>query len=148
VHFIRINPLFFPVVHMAQHDTTCLPCCRAGTTRLSEVRVVRGPRSRHGVMARHGTTTLSCSVVSCRIVSCLAVSVPCRAGQPIWTSITMAQPRRVAMAARVGLGQLLDNFEDSWWPSSPFGVCFWVSSCDEWMDVAVDGGRGNLLRST
>jgi hypothetical protein len=78
---------FFPVVHMAQHDTTCLPCRRASTTRLNDVRVMRGPRSRHGVLARHGTTTLSCPVVPCRIVSCLAVSMPCRAGRPIWTSI-------------------------------------------------------------
>jgi uncharacterized protein YqiB (DUF1249 family) len=29
-----------------------------------------------------------------------------------------------AMAARVGLGHLLDNFEDLRWPSSPFGACF------------------------
>jgi hypothetical protein len=51
---------------------------RAGTTRLSDVRVVHGPGSRHGVLARHGTTNLSCRSVSCQFVSCLGVFVPCR----------------------------------------------------------------------
>jgi hypothetical protein len=32
----------------------------------------------------------------------------------------MAQPCNAAMAARVGLGHLLDNFEDSRWPLSAF----------------------------
>jgi hypothetical protein len=43
--------------------------------RLSEVRVVRGPRSRHGVLARHDTTNVSCLVGSCQFVSCLGVFV-------------------------------------------------------------------------
>jgi hypothetical protein len=30
----------------------------------------------------------------------------------------MAQPCKMAMAARLGLGHLLDDFEDSRWPSS------------------------------
>jgi hypothetical protein len=36
----------------------------------------------------------------------------------------MAQPRRAAMPARVGLDHLRDNFEDSRRPSSPSGACF------------------------
>ena len=49
----------------------------------------------------------------------------------------MAQPRREATAARVGLSHLLDNFEDLRRPSSPFGlgprffVEFWVDGCLE-----------------
>jgi hypothetical protein len=51
---------------------------RAGTTRLSDVRVVHGPGSWHGVLARHSTTNLSCRSVSCQVVSCLGVFVSCR----------------------------------------------------------------------
>jgi hypothetical protein len=81
LHLIRIADCssHFLLVHMGQHDTVCLPCHRAGTTRLSGVRVVHGSRNWHGVPARHDTTGLSCLAVSFRIVSCLAVSVSCRA---------------------------------------------------------------------
>ena len=49
----------------------------------------------------------------------------------------MAQPRREATVARVGLSHLLDNFEDLRRPSSPSGlgprvfVEFWVDGCFE-----------------
>jgi hypothetical protein len=60
---------------------------RVGTTRLSDVRVVHGPGSRHGVLARHGTTNLSCRSVSCQVVSCLGVFVPRHVVRPSWSSI-------------------------------------------------------------
>jgi hypothetical protein len=52
------------------------------------------------------------------------------------------------MEARVGLGHLLDNFEDSWRTSYPSGAFFYVLLSCEWMDVAANGGRGNLLKGT
>jgi hypothetical protein len=67
---------------------------RAGTTRLSDVRVVHGPGSRHGVLARHSTTNLSCRSVSCQVVSCLGVLVPCRVVRPSWTSVSTGGHRR------------------------------------------------------
>jgi hypothetical protein len=45
------------------------------------------------------------------------------------------------MAARVGLGHLLDDFEDGRLPPGASLSCRRLS--DEWMDVAADGGRGN-----
>jgi hypothetical protein len=42
---------------------------RAGTIRLRRSCVVYGPRSRHGVLARHDTDGGSCRVVSCRAQS-------------------------------------------------------------------------------
>jgi hypothetical protein len=75
----RFAPLFFVLVRVS----------RAGTTRVNEVRVVHGPRSRHAVLARHDTASLSCQLVSCRIVSCLVVFVSCSVVWPIWTSILL-----------------------------------------------------------
>ena len=47
----------------------------------------------------------------------------------------MAQPRRVATVARVGLSHLLDNFEDLQRPSSPSGLDPRFSSSSGWMDA-------------
>jgi hypothetical protein len=57
----------------------------------------------------------------------------------------MAQPCKAAMAARVGLGHLLDNFRTRDGRQLPPGAsppCWRLS--DEWMDVTADGRRGNL----
>jgi hypothetical protein len=56
----------------------------------------------------------------------------------------MAQPCKVAMAARVGLGHLLDNFEDSRRPSSLF-LCFGNSLMNGWIDHPSFGTQGVVL---
>src|SRR6185503_16376030 len=48
---------------------------------------------------------------------------------------TMTQPHREAMAVRVGLSHLLDNFEDLRRPSSPSGLGPRFSSSSGWMDA-------------
>jgi hypothetical protein len=55
----------------------------------------------------------------------------------------MAQPCKAAMAARVGLGHLLDDFEDSRRLSS-LSPRFCPVHVDGWMDVAAGEGRDNL----
>jgi hypothetical protein len=68
---------------------------RADTTRLGEMRVVRGPKSQHGVLARHDTIGLLRLTVSC-----LTVFVSCRGGRPIWTSIP-GKHQQIGPAARL-----------------------------------------------
>jgi hypothetical protein len=46
----------------------------------------------------------------------------------------MAQPCKAAMAARIGLGHLLDDFEDSRRPAASSGCFSFVSAALWWMD--------------
>jgi hypothetical protein len=67
----------------------------------------------------------------------------------------MAQPCKAAMAARVGLGHLLDDFEDSRWPSSlsprfrrvPVDGWMWRPAEPEEINRQALGQKGDVNRA-
>jgi hypothetical protein len=93
LHLIQIADCssHFLLVHMGQHDTVCLPCHRASTTRAWVEELAR----RAGT-TRHDSPLVPSRVVPNRVVFSRVCVVPCGPFEHIYMALARTYKRRVA----------------------------------------------------